>query len=78
MSERVGVVSVQIFFVISGFVICRGLTREGSVRTDVSLWAFYVRRCLRILPPLAVSLQPSTCYRPLASCRPAPTPFRGL
>lgn len=54
MSERVGVVGVQIFFVISGFVICRGLIREGSVRTGVSLGAFYVRRCLRILPPLAV------------------------
>jgi peptidoglycan/LPS O-acetylase OafA/YrhL len=42
---RFGNVGVLVFFVISGFVICRGLMRNG-------LHGFYVRRFFRILPPL--------------------------
>src|SRR5258706_8076129 len=44
------VLGVEIFFVISGFVICRGLIADKK-----SGWfaAFYVRRFFRIAPPFA-------------------------
>jgi peptidoglycan/LPS O-acetylase OafA/YrhL len=42
---------VQIFFVISGFVICRLLLREEARYGSFSLEAFYIRRVFRILPP---------------------------
>jgi peptidoglycan/LPS O-acetylase OafA/YrhL len=47
-----GELGVLIFFFISGFVICIGLTEERAVTLRVSLKAFYVRRALRIMPPL--------------------------
>jgi peptidoglycan/LPS O-acetylase OafA/YrhL len=47
---------VAFFFVISGFVICSGLTREFEIRGRVSIGSFYVRRCFRILPPLILFL----------------------
>ena len=47
-----GPLGVKIFFVISGFVICRLLISEGSRNGSVSLIAFYCRRVFRILPPL--------------------------
>jgi peptidoglycan/LPS O-acetylase OafA/YrhL len=50
--EGLGYVGVEIFFVISGFVICRGLLRELETFHRISLSAFYVRRSFRILPPL--------------------------
>lgn len=43
---------VQIFFVISGFVITRGFMTEFAKHGRISLSAFYVRRALRIFPPL--------------------------
>lgn len=42
--------------VISGFVICRGFLKEVGETGRISLLAFYVRRFLRIVPPLAVYL----------------------
>ena len=53
---RFGTIGVLIFFVISGFVICRGLMEERAGTTVVSLKAFYVRRAFRILPPLYLYL----------------------
>ena len=47
-----GPLGVKIFFVISGFVICRLLLLEEKRYGDVSLAAFYIRRAFRILPPL--------------------------
>lgn len=47
-----GAFGVQIFFCISGFVICRGLIAEQSKTGSISMRAFYVRRFLRIGPPL--------------------------
>lgn len=47
-----GPLGVKIFFVISGFVICRLLISEESRYGSVSLRAFYYRRVFRILPPL--------------------------
>lgn len=47
-----GHLGVQIFFVISGFVICRGLLAENEQHGRTSMAAFYVRRLFRIVPPL--------------------------
>lgn len=49
---RFGELGVLIFFFISGFVICQGLMKEQASTSTVSMKAFYVRRVLRILPPL--------------------------
>jgi peptidoglycan/LPS O-acetylase OafA/YrhL len=53
---RIGALGVQVFFVISGYVICLGLIREARERGTASLGAFYVRRAFRIIPPLAIYL----------------------
>jgi peptidoglycan/LPS O-acetylase OafA/YrhL len=42
---------VDIFFGISGFLICSKLVQEKALRGSISLSAFYSRRFLRILPP---------------------------
>lgn len=51
-----GFVGVDMFFVISGFVITRLLYREFETRGRLGLSAFYLRRIRRILPPLALML----------------------
>jgi peptidoglycan/LPS O-acetylase OafA/YrhL len=51
-----GPLGVKIFFVISGFVICRLLISEELSYGSVSLKAFYYRRVFRILPPLFIYL----------------------
>ncbi len=45
-----GYVGVDVFFVVSGFLITQILVREASVRGTVSLGGFYARRARRILP----------------------------
>jgi peptidoglycan/LPS O-acetylase OafA/YrhL len=50
------VFGVRIFFVISGFVICRSLLAERRKSGTISLPSFYVRRAFRILPPLLVMI----------------------
>ena len=47
---------VRIFFVISGFVICRLLISEQIRCGSVSLKGFYIRRLFRILPPFYLYL----------------------
>jgi peptidoglycan/LPS O-acetylase OafA/YrhL len=47
---------VDVFFAISGFLICGLLLREYEETGDISLRRFYIRRCFRILPPYYVSL----------------------
>lgn len=51
---RFGNFGVQLFFCISGFVICRGMLSEQRQTGTVSLKSFYVRRFLRIVPPVAL------------------------
>ena len=49
-----GFVGVDVFFVISGFVITAMLMREQSSRHRIQLGRFYARRFLRLLPALAL------------------------
>jgi peptidoglycan/LPS O-acetylase OafA/YrhL len=51
-----GPLGVKIFFVISGFVICRLLLIEERRNGLISLRGFYLRRAFRILPPLYLLL----------------------
>ena len=43
---------VQLFFVISGYIITTLLVREEERTGRISIPAFYIRRFFRILPPL--------------------------
>jgi peptidoglycan/LPS O-acetylase OafA/YrhL len=49
-----GYVGVDVFFVISGFLITGQLTRELEDRGRISLLGFYARRARRILPAASV------------------------
>jgi len=51
-AQPLGALGVQLFFCISGFVICRGMLKESAKNGTVNLHAFYIRRAFRILPPL--------------------------
>ena len=46
--------SVQIFFVISGYIITTLLLKEESQQGRFSLASFYIRRACRIIPPLVM------------------------
>lgn len=54
--RKSGPLGVQIFFCISGYVICRGMMREAGESGTVSMRGFYIRRAYRILPGLAAYL----------------------
>ena len=49
-----GVFGVTVFFFISGFLITTLLLREQEKRGRVALGQFYIRRLLRLYPPLIV------------------------
>jgi len=51
-----GFVGVDVFFVISGYVITQSLLRELEKSESINLIAFYARRVRRLLPGLAVML----------------------
>lgn len=53
---RYGARGVDLFFGISGFLICSRLLEEYADRGDISLKGFYIRRFLRILPPYLIFL----------------------
>jgi peptidoglycan/LPS O-acetylase OafA/YrhL len=46
-----GFLGVDLFFAISGFLICGLLLQEYRCDGGISLRRFYIRRCFRILPP---------------------------
>ncbi|GAA2522384.1 acyltransferase family protein [Pilimelia columellifera] len=48
-----GFVGVDVFFVISGYVITAGLLREAARTGTVSLRTFYARRAVRLIPAAA-------------------------
>jgi peptidoglycan/LPS O-acetylase OafA/YrhL len=51
-----GGIGVDIFFSISGFLICTLLLREKDATTFINLKGFYTRRFFRIVPPMATYL----------------------
>jgi peptidoglycan/LPS O-acetylase OafA/YrhL len=51
-----GTVGVDVFFAISGFLICSRLIEEHNRNGRISLKGFYIRRCFRILPPYLLYL----------------------
>jgi len=61
----VGRVGVDVFFVLSGYLITTILLVEWRSRGRIDLRAFYVRRFLRLFPPLAVVLVAYIAAAPL-------------
>lgn len=51
-----GYVGVDVFFVLSGYVITRMLLREHGAHGRIDLKRFYLRRIRRLLPALAILL----------------------
>ncbi len=51
-----GPLGVNIFFAISGYLICTLLLKERARTGTISLRGFYIRRVFRILPPAIVYL----------------------
>jgi len=49
--QRFGTASVDLFFALSGLLICYRLLLEERTTGAISLWNFYVRRSFRIFPP---------------------------
>ncbi len=66
-----GFVGVDVFFVISGFVITGVLSRERAVEGRNDPLAFYARRCRRILPAatLVIAVTVAATYHFLAFVR---------
>jgi peptidoglycan/LPS O-acetylase OafA/YrhL len=66
---RGGYVGVDVFFVISGFLITSQLVRQVETHGRIGLREFYVRRVRRLLPPAAlvvlVTLLVSRIWAPL-------------
>ena len=52
----IGEIGVQIFFVISGFLITSLLIKEEECNSNISILGFYVRRVFRIIPAFSVYL----------------------
>jgi peptidoglycan/LPS O-acetylase OafA/YrhL len=59
-----GYVGVDIFFVISGYLIGGLLLRELAAHGRIDLWSFYARRFRRLLPAFAVVLIAVLCAVP--------------
>ena len=59
--DELGFLGVKIFFVISGFVICRALLQERAKLGRISLLGFYIRRFFRIVPPLLLYVTSIYC-----------------
>jgi peptidoglycan/LPS O-acetylase OafA/YrhL len=55
-SVRGGFIGVDVFFVLSGFLITTLLIRERTGTGGVSVRAFYARRVFRLLPALLVTI----------------------
>lgn len=55
-----GYVGVDVFFVVSGFVITRSIMRDPAAAARETLGAFYARRARRVLPQAALVLVSTT------------------
>jgi len=51
-----GYLGVDVFFVLSGFLITGLLVQEWQTHGSIDLWRFYARRMLRLMPALWVML----------------------
>lgn len=51
-----GFIGVDVFFVVSGFLIIGSLVREAAKRASISVLAFYARRVRRLFPASAAVL----------------------
>ena len=72
-----GFVGVDVFFVISGFLITGLLVREWSARGTIDLPAFYARRFRRLLPAALLAIvghDARVVGHPLEPALPAPSP----
>jgi peptidoglycan/LPS O-acetylase OafA/YrhL len=56
LGERMGEMGVLLFFVLSGYLITGLLRDEYQETGTINLWAFYIRRAFRLLPPLYLFL----------------------
>ena len=56
LRDQYGCIGVDIFFVLSGFLITSLLIAEWNQSKDISLKSFYWRRALRLLPALIAML----------------------
>ena len=70
-----GYLGVDLFFVLSGFLITSLLLSEEARTGTVSLKDFYARRALRILPPLAACVLLSLATVPSTTARGAAAAF---
>jgi len=61
-----GFIGVDIFFVLSGFLITSLLLQEHQVTGRISLKNFYIRRALRLLPALVLLLAAMLIYSRVA------------
>ena len=59
---RGGFLGVDIFFVLSGFLITSLLVQESNLRGSISLKNFYVRRALRLMPAVVTVILASGVY----------------
>ena len=71
-----GPLGVKVFFVISGFVICRLISSEDRRYGSVSLKGFYCRRVFRILPPLFLYIGTIALLCSFGLIHESPTAFR--
>ncbi|AGW40796.1 lipopolysaccharide modification acyltransferase [Leifsonia xyli subsp. cynodontis DSM 46306] len=78
-----GYVGVDVFFVVSGYLITRGLIRDRIQHGSVRLAAFYVKRVARLVPAAALVIAVTSAlialvYFPLTSEVLATQPFSSL
>jgi peptidoglycan/LPS O-acetylase OafA/YrhL len=59
---RGGFLGVDIFFVLSGFLITSLLVQESIVKGSISLKNFYVRRALRLMPEVVTFMLATGVY----------------
>lgn len=60
-----GFVGVDVFFVLSGFLITRLLAQEYEARARIDLLAFFRKRLVRLMPALLVMLAAVLLFAPL-------------
>lgn len=73
LADPLAETSVDLFFVISGFIITTLLLTERERTGTISISSFYIRRVCRIIPPLALYLLAASSLTPPSSLAMAST-----